>query len=172
MNYYRYSIDSIRVAICPLPEKVYLPAEKARKQCLTTLDRIRQNQSANQQLAAGRDEPLVVRMLITTGSSLKKRRAEKAVKEDRLIDPLAIRIGKFHLPHFIWLMEVSPLSCYREGKCTAEIVLDATANEQEMCLLYARVGQNLLLHDSSISVKNVPTFAGLFEQYTHNLGEQ
>jgi hypothetical protein len=166
------SLDSIRVAVCPLPEKVFLPADKAEQQLRAVLGKIRSDAEMRTRLSIGSRQPLVTRIFITNSASLRKRRLQKAVsRENRLIDPLAMRLSKFHLPHFVWVMEVSPLSLYQEGKCTAEIVLDATANQHEMCLLYARVGQNLLLHEDRIEATNVAVSHQTFEQYTHNLGE-
>lgn len=168
-----YSLDSIRVGVCPLPEKVYLPADRAEEQLLTTLKRFRANAAMEKQIRPNPAEPLVIRLFITNSTSLRKRRLQKAVSQaNTLIDPLAMRASAFHLPHFVWVMEISPLSLYRQGMCTAEIVLDATANRHEMCLLYARVGQNLLLQENSITATNAPLSHQTFEQYTHNLGER
>ena len=166
------SLDSIRVVVCPLPEKVFLPADRAEQQLHAVLTKIRSDAKMREQLSLGSTQPFVTRIFITNSTSLRKRRLHKAVSsENRLIDPLAMRLSAFHMPHFVWVMEVSPLSLYQEGKCTAEIVLDATANQQEMCLLYARVGQNLLLHEDSIKSKNMALSDQTFDQYTHNLGE-
>ena len=122
-------------------------------------------------LRNGTQEPLVTRMLITTSSAFKRRKLEKAVVGGQLVDPFAVKIAELHLPHFVWLMEIAPMSHYHGGKCTGEIVLDATANSMEESLLYARTGEILLLNNQRLTVTNNPQTLKMFTQYTHNLGE-
>jgi len=110
-------------------------------------------------------------MLITTSSAFKRRKLEKAVVGGQLVDPFAVKIAELHLPHFVWLMEIAPMSHYHGGKCTGEIVLDATANSMEESLLYARTGEILLLNNQRLTVTNNPQTLKMFTQYTHNLGE-
>jgi hypothetical protein len=37
-------------------------------------------------------------------------------------------------------MEISPLDLYKKGKCTAEIILDATAGLLDDGIIYTRIG--------------------------------
>ena len=166
-----YHIASIRVAVCPLPEKVYLPAAKARDQFVALLKSFLQNAETGPLLRDGGTEPLVTRMFITTSAALKRRKLEKAGQDGQLTDPFAVKISDLHLPHFVWVMEVAPLSHYLNGRCTGEIVLDATANAMEETLLYARAGPIFLLNNQRLSVTNPPVPMNTFTQFTHNLGE-
>lgn len=164
-----YSLESLYTAVCPLPEKVYLPSEQAREQCEVLLKQLIAAHPA--EVTAGKTSPLVTRLFVTTSAALKRRKLEKGLAAGRVSDPFAVKIADMHLPHFVWVMEVSPLELYRQGNCTAEIVLDTTANGLEECLLFARAGGKLLLNNRVL----VPTTPGLslstFAQYTHNLGE-
>jgi hypothetical protein len=167
-----YTLNSIAVAVCPLPEKVYLPAEKAAIQFKAALNRLREKPVLEKLIFAGTAGPLVTRMFIATSTSFIRRRLEKAVVNNKLVDSLAVKAATFHLPHFVWVMEIAPLEMYKAGKCTAEIVLDATANANEKFILYARVGQNLLLKGLDVNVIDGVSLENIFEQYTHNLGER
>ena len=124
--------------------------------------------------AHGRDafgsptEPLVTRLFFTTGASWKKRKLTYAAAEVSNFDQISAFIPNIHLPHFVWVMEIGPKSLYDDGKCSAEIVLDATANELENFPIYARLGATVLLDGKKVTIPNTPT---TFRQYTHNLGE-
>lgn len=164
-----YALESLYTAVCPLPEKVYLPSERARKQCEILLRGLMAAHPA--EVTAGKTSPLVTRMFVTTSAALKRRKLEKSLAAGKVTDPFAVKIADMHLPHFVWVMEVSPLELYRQGTCTTEIVLDTTANSLEECLLYARAGGKLLLNNKVIEIKNPGLHLGTFAQYTHNLGE-
>ena len=164
-------LGSIRVAVCPLPEKVYLPASKARTMFTDALKSFLGNSELALLLRDGLGEPLVTRMQIATSSSFKSRKLAKAFQGNQLTDPFAIKVSDLHLPHFVWLMEIAPRSHYLNGRCTGEIVLDATANSMEEALLYARIGPSFLLNKNRLSVSNPPVCLKTFAQYTHNLGE-
>lgn len=165
----KYSLEGLRTAVCPLPEKVYLPSEKARAQCEAMLKKLIASHSM--EVMAGKNGPLVTRMFVTTSTALKRRKLEKGLTGGKVADPFAVKIADMHLPHFVWVMEVSPLELYRHGNCTTEIVLDTTANGLEECLLYARIGAKLILNNKVIELKNPVLNLSVFAQYTHNLGE-
>jgi len=164
-----YSLESLYTAVCPLPEKVYLPSEQARGQCEAMLKKLIVAHPA--EVTAGKSGPLVTRLFVTTSAALKRRKLEKGLVAGRVADPFAVKISDMHLPHFVWVMEISPLELYRHGNCTAEIVLDTTANGLEECLLYARVGGKIILNNKVIEPKTRGLSLSMFAQYTHNLGE-
>lgn len=165
----QYSIESIFAAVCPLPEKVYLPADKARQQACTILSELRATYSDEVNL--GHDEPLVVRLFATTSSSLKRRKVANLVHDGK-IDPWSLKVSQLHFPHFVWVMEAGPLSEYRQGNCSTEIVLDATANSMETAILYARAGSIFVLTDGLLRTTKPLNTVQTFPQYTHNLGER
>ncbi|MCX6714765.1 MAG: hypothetical protein NTX72_03045 [Candidatus Uhrbacteria bacterium] len=170
MNYSKkYSIETIHSAVCPLPELVFLPAEGARRAAKSILRQLRTEFGAA--LLDGEDEPLVTRLFLTNASALQRRRREKA-GIGPTFDEAVLITTRIQLPHFVWVMEVGPMSLYKQGYCTAEIVLDSTANEREECLIYARVGSNLVWSTDGESLsKPIVNGHSRIHQYTHNLGE-
>lgn len=173
-NQYReqqFSIESIATAVCPLPEKVFLPASNAIEFMRSIHGRLLKTPHLADALRNGTNEPLVVRYMVTTSSAFKRRKLEKGLVGNRILDPFAVEISSLHLPHFIWLMEIGPGSAYLRGECTGEIVLDATANRNEEGLLYARTGPFLQLNGEELAGSKIIPSARLFPQYTHNLGE-
>jgi hypothetical protein len=62
----QYSIESLVTGICPLPEKVFLPAERARKIGLDYLNGLKD------QLTLVEQGPWVIRLFLTTNSSFKR----------------------------------------------------------------------------------------------------
>ena len=170
-NYHpQFDIDKIVTGVCPFPEKVYLPAPKARKMARRILTRLFARVPLSEFGMADRGDSLVTRLFVTTGSSWKKRKLQAAVANGAISDTINTLIAELFLPHFVWVMEVSPRSHYRQGLCTGEIVLDATANElEESALIYTRIGASLILDGKS---RMVPGHPRIFPQFTHNLGER
>ena len=164
-----YSIESLYTVVCPLPEKVYLPSEQAREQCAALLKKLEAAHPV--EVMNGKSGPLVTRLFVTTASALKRRKLEKSLTAGKVTDPFAVRIADLNLPHFVWVMEASPVELYRQGYCTTEIVLDPTASGLESCLLYARAGGKMFLNGNTIVPTNPSMKLGVFNQYTHNLGE-
>jgi hypothetical protein len=162
-----YSIDTLYTAVCPLPEKVYLPAGKARSQGLIFLNKLRA--AFPGELGAGySSEQLVTRLFVTTSTAYKRRKLHPP--EPYHPDHFAAKIVELHLPHFLWVMEISPEVLYRQGICTGEIVMDSTANTLEDCLIFMRTGLKLILNDRLFECKGASSTA-TFPQFTHNLGE-
>lgn len=172
-NYFKgfqpsYDITSIATAVCPLPEKVYLPASGARRQARALLKELLAAHARSEFSSKDEHEPLVTRLFFTTGASWKKRKLASANANTASFDQFAAFVMNIHLPHFVWVMEIAPKSLYDKGLCSAEIVLDATANELEEFPIYARVGSTMLLDGKK---KTLPLNPVTFQQYTHNLGE-
>lgn len=166
----KYGIESILAAVCPLPEKVFLPASRARRVASVLLARLR-SEVGDAGFLAGEAGPLVTRLFLTSSAALQRRRRAKAMLSNPP-DATTLIAADFHLPHFVWVMEVGPLTLYRQGRCTAEIVLDATSNTLEDGLLFARVGPQLHWRSNGASKRgDITTAPNHFEQYTHNLGE-
>lgn len=152
------SMNSMITAVCPLPEKVFLTAsivrEKARKYFLAYKNRI------------STSEPIVLRLFLTTNSSFQLRKIQTLDYSNP--DIINYSVTQMKLPHFIWVIEAGPLSLYRQGKCTSEIVMDPTANPNENANIYMRVRNTLIYEGISHIAKDNPEE---FSQYTHNLGE-
>jgi hypothetical protein len=158
----KFNIDSIHTGVCPLPEKAFLPAEKARLKAVMHYKKI-----FPEIIGLGHKPPWVVRLLLTTCVSFKKRKLKLYIDNNN--DRIAYFVTEMNLPHFIWLMELYTKDSYNNDQCIAEVVLDATAGNKEDGTLYMRVGNQLYFDDKKNTIEDVPVF---FPQYTHNLGER
>ncbi|HDL01668.1 MAG TPA: hypothetical protein ENH23_05480 [candidate division Zixibacteria bacterium] len=157
---YPYSINSIVTAVCPLPEKAFLPAEKAKEKAMKYF------RNFISELGKYSGKPWVTRFFITTNKSFKRRKLENIKAGHDKLDSFIINID---LPHFIWVMEISSLADYKNGVCVAEIVLDSTASEKDHAVLYMRIGNILYFNGKE---KNVSDASKSFPQYTDNLNKE
>jgi len=159
----KVGIKDISVITCPLPEKVFLPAqdarEKAMKHCRLFLSTLKQTGN----------EPFVHRLFVTSSSAFKRRKLAAALSGP---DPASSLVASLHLPHFLWVMEISPIDAYKNGICTAEIVLDATAGSAEDGIIYMRVGDQMHFAGKTQTIWKKVSGPNQFPQYTHNLGEK
>jgi len=161
---FRVSLSSVRTMTCPLPEKVFVPAEDARVKaegyCRKFSSNLKQTGSA----------PFVTRLFVTSGASFKKRKLAQARRGPD--GAASVPVG-LHLPHFVWVMEVSPVDLFKKGLCTCEIVLDATAGALEEGVIYVRIGNQVHFepHKATHWV-NIDDAPKQYSQYTHNLGEK
>lgn len=153
------SMKSIVAAVCPLPEKVFLPAYMAR-------DTARKYFSAYRNRICTNDESIVLRLFLTTSTSFQQRKSP-AIDKDQF-DVINYSTTHMNLPHFIWVMEAGPVSQYLQGKCTAEIVMDPTANQYDNAVIYLRLRNSLIYDGKEHVASDAPEE---FSQYTHNLGE-
>ncbi len=156
----KYSIKSMVVGVCPLPEKVFLTAKLARTKAMTYCD------SAKAEIQKTGKGPYITRLFIATATSFKKK------KLGSLNDQASAFVTKLHLPHFLWIMEVGPAEMYRKGQVTTEIVLDPTAGLFENGIIYMRVGNTVTVMSGSKTLKKSLEAPAAFPLYTHNLGEK
>lgn len=159
----KLGIKDIFTMTCPLPEKVFLPAkdarEKAMKHCQKFLSILKETGA----------EPFVCRLFVAGSSAFKRRKLASALSES---DPASSLVANLHLPHFLWVMEISPVDLYKAGTCTAEIVLDATAGSAEDGIIYMRIGDQMHVAGKSQTIWKKIDGPKQFTQYTHNLGEK
>ncbi|MEO0446216.1 MAG: hypothetical protein AAF191_09090 [Verrucomicrobiota bacterium] len=166
-------VEQIQTVVAPLPEKVYLSASTARNIAYALVEELAKDTEVGSEFLIEDGDALVVRLLFTTGRAFKSRKFMNYIKsrQDKLLQyPL-----EKHLPHFIWIMEISRKSQFfneeLNTRCFAEVVLDATSSEFEGCPIYARVGNRLAERPSDgaqwVLAKNSPSS---FAQYFHNLG--
>ena len=162
-NKYRsFSIDDLKTGVCPLPEKVFLPAESAKSWALAWM------RLGRTELEATGTGPYVTRLYLTSNSSFKGRCLQRSY-QNGTIDALSYFLAEINLPHFIWVMEVGPLDLYKQGKCTAEIVIDSTASDIEHAIIYMRFGKHIYFDGRMLESQNSSI---AYPQYTHNLGEK
>ncbi len=160
-----YTINSIVAAVCPLPEKAYMSAPIARKQASEYVKKPKVSELIKK-TGAG---PYVTRLFLTSGPAFKRRKLKSALsREGAVTDTISFNLQTLALPHFIWVMEVSPLEQYKKGFATAEFVLDATAGKKENGLIYARIGKTIFIDEKQKDEENTDS---RFRIYTHNLGE-
>ncbi|MCX5675021.1 MAG: hypothetical protein NTX87_08430 [Planctomycetota bacterium] len=173
------SIESLYAAVVPLPEKAFLTPRKARKLAYAFWGKNRGKlDQAVKEAGGAAADPLIARTFLTSSVAFKAQKRLCCLPQgDRpagwlarfQADWLARFPVDLNLPHFVWIMEVSPLSLYNQGLCVGEIVLDASANEYECEPIYARMGRMLIFGGQEKTQA-----AGLcgFPLYTHNLGER
>lgn len=155
-----YSINSIVTAVCPLPEKAFLPAEKAKQKAMKYF------RNFINELEKYCGKPWVTRFFITTNKSFKRRKLENIKAGHDKLNSFIINID---LPHFVWVMEISSLTDYKKGVCIAEIILDSTASEKDDAVLYMRIGNTLYFNGKE---KNISDASKFFPQYTDNLKKE
>src|ERR1051326_1567576 len=156
----KFSIKNIVVGTCPLPEKVFLRAEHARKKAMAVCEK------AKAEIYRTGKGPYVTRLFITTGTAFKKK------KLDTPSDQASAFVTKLHLPHFLWVMEVSPIQIYKKRLVTTEIVLDPTAGFFEEGTIYMRVGNTVKAFVEGKTMEKQLEAPVEFPLYTHNLGEK
>ncbi len=159
-----YSIENLVTAVCPLPEKVFLQADKARELFEANLKHFLHD------ITKLNSPPYIKRLFLTTNSSFKKRKIDYFKQNDQ--DSLLFHISTIRLPHFIWILEISPFEKYIESLCYAEFVIDPTASSYENPLIYARIGDTLYFSMGKEKKKQFASNPKFFPQYTHNLGER
>lgn len=165
---FRFSMDDIHTAVCPLPEKVFVTAEVARmllRKHLTDRELWPEIQKTGQ-------SPWVTRLFLATCHSFKKGKFRAAGQNLGIAGNLDYVTTLTLMPHFIWVMEIGPRERYRQRECTAEIVLDATAGKNDYSLvLYARVGNKLFFPQADRPFE-CQGASSVFKIYRHNLGEE
>ena len=168
------SIDSIYGAVVPLPEKAYMPPDRARKLSYVYFSMPDVQfvlAKVQKELGIKPDDPMIARSFLTSSIAFKARKRLHLIGGSKQTpDKLAGLPVGLNLPHFIWVMELRPLSCYNDGQCLAEVVLDASANADECEYIYLRVGRTVLRGDKLAEPD--PGALLKYPQYTHNLGER
>jgi hypothetical protein len=167
------SISSIFGVVVPLPEKAFLPPSKARRLSYMFLQRPALQSALDRTLADLRIpdcEPLIARLFLTSSGQFKKRKGMCVRGEvGPEADELAKVVVDTNLPHFVWVMEVSPLRYHNDRHCIGEVVLDASASEDEAEYVCLRMGRTVI---RSGTCKESSTGLLSYPQYTHNLGER
>lgn len=122
-----YACDDIDSMVVPLPDKVFLTAEKAEILVTDLVDSLGppiqpNGNSWSSCNAENPDAEKYVRRLYCTSS--------RNYKEFRLnnCDVISAKLLEQPLPHFLWITEFTPLSLWnKEKSVVAEVALDATA---------------------------------------------
>lgn len=168
------SKQTIYSAVVPLPEKAFMEADGAReiggkffgrkhfKDMLTEVIK-RTDGDTN--------DPIIARLLLTSSNSFKHRKRGSFLRrlDDQAADTLAELPLMLSMPHFIWLMEISPLRLYNKGFVVGELVLDASAGPGDYAILYGRIGNHIAIGNREQVDANAPE---CFRLYSHNLGER
>ncbi len=157
----RFFIQDVNAAVCPLPEKVFLTAARARNICARALNLKRE------EIERLGEAPFVTRLFFTSSAAFKKRKIDTLSGKAQL-EGAPLFVAQLHLPHFIWVLEVAPFVDYRNGTCCGEFVLDATAGSLDNALIYSLVGRELEYANRRITFASSPE---RYSQFTHNLGE-
>lgn len=139
----KYNLKDIDSFIVPLPEKVFLTADKF----LACIDKL----LVHDKYGIENAKNLVFRVFLTTCKSFKKKLFDRNLENTDF--------GKIYrnipLPHFIWICEISTKELINEQKVIGEIIWDATRNEHETNFGIAVHHRNQLYIDTgSIFNKN------------------
>jgi hypothetical protein len=166
------SKQTIYSAVIPLPEKAFLEPASARAIATSFFDKVRPwVREAVEHSGQDVGEPLVTRLFLTTSNAFKRRKKlcfeGEPGKPGDVASQLPLRLD---LPHFVWIMEISPLPLYKSGSAIGEVALDASASSTERGFIYGRVGQQVVFDGTKL--KKLDSAAYSFKQYTHNLGER
>ncbi len=168
------SVENIKTAVIPLPEKVYLPPQDARKFCYAWYDENNITALLKELKVVSKPdkEKVICRLFLTSAKSFKKRKRDLSINIETGIEKDVVSLVfpvDISLPHFIWVMEISIISEYLRGKCLGEVILDASSNKHAIKMVYARLGKEVYYQNKNISFSNNDIF---YSQYTHNLGER
>jgi len=162
-----YRIEDIYSAVCPLPEKVYLESADVKDFCVSIFRKYMSDLVDE----IGPSNLWVTRLFLTTCTAFKRKKYENGSDEQgQPFDDLSFVSSVFHLPHFIWVMELGRKEDYENGHCCAELVIDSTASPGENYLIYRRFGSKLVVVEEEFEYKS-KLGCKLFKQYRHNLGD-
>ncbi len=137
----KYKYDSI---IVPLHRRVYIDAARAKEifrdlflENKLFVEELQKEYSDDEWITT-KDNPLLWRMFLTTSSNFKefksKTSSNKVMRNTYINSPY---------PHFIWVLELGTIGCYREKQARVEVILDATssihsANRGILSIRYSR----------------------------------
>ena len=128
-----YSLSAIKNSfdslIVPLHRRVYIDAARA-KEIFTELflenklfiNELKKVYSDDDWITT-KKKPLLWRMFLTTSSNFKEFKCSSSGNE--LMRSTYINSP---YPHFIWILELGTIDCYKEGKARVEVILDATSS--------------------------------------------
>jgi hypothetical protein len=161
-------VGDLKHFVVPLPEKVYLTANRARSLFMRTLKGPVSSKFDQLLNPAREGDGLVVRQFITTGSAIRREAMQRYTDKKSL---LFCRIVEQPMPHFVWVMELATLEGYKNHQCLGEIVIDATASlSARDWLLYMRVGDHACFSGDFTRVFSSKSETTLCKQFSHNLG--
>ncbi len=122
----RFDWSQIQEFIVPLPEKVFLTADHARKVIETLLLHPETGIATHSPDLANRN--LVLRLFLTSSRSFKHCLRARGMGSDLV----ATVYRNLPMPHFIWVCEIADHDEYsRERKIRGEVLWDATRNAHE-----------------------------------------
>ncbi|MBF0271324.1 MAG: hypothetical protein HQL98_04480 [Magnetococcales bacterium] len=167
----KYAMDAINGFLVPLPEKIFLSAERVdgyMNQIFTNLDL----NWFGLDLSFLKGRTRIVRYFIATSYSYKSFlcRMRASIKA-RMVNPVFL----MDMPKYIWIVEVSDAQSYGKQECLLRFVLDATASDKHAYPFF-------MVHDRSEVVvfdRSQPKIVTLrikldgepftMPMYTHNL---
>lgn len=169
----QHSMSDIQDFVVPLPEKVFLTAENARKLITTILnDKIFGYAKHSNKLL--KEKSIILRLFLTTGKSLKKEIHNRKQMGHKKVSK-AYR--ELPLPHFIWVCELSLPDLYPEN-VLGEVIWDATRNPYEPNGFLAVHYPEKLIVDWGSALNHAPSFREFeldnsteYPIFEHNLKE-
>jgi hypothetical protein len=146
----KYAWKDIEEFIVPLPEKVFLTADRVQKLIVTLLQGPEAGIGTHSPVLKGKK--LMLRLFLTTSHSFKRNLHPRGMGA-----PVVARTYRhLPMPHFIWVCELADFDEYRrEKKVLGEIIWDATRNAHETDGWIAAHYPEVLFYDAG-SALNLP----------------
>ena len=113
-------------------------------------------------------EKQIFRIFFTSSNAYKKEKYELRVTDNDILNEV---ICTLHLPHYIWVCELSTPNLYKNKEVYAEFIFDATNKEKSSSLLFFRMENYLHLSSKDGNHKEVPGILKSWKNFQHNLGK-
>lgn len=160
----KFQSGSIKNLIVPLYSKIYL--DERRAQALFT-EILSHSEFGLVKNFPSPPEKMTRRVFLTSSRSFKKFVFENPSYSDvnkRIILSL-------NLPKFIWICELSSFGNYQKGKIDAQIILDATGNQNLSSLVLAQYPETTfkMIQASEKGLENITVNFSLVDIYRNNL---
>jgi hypothetical protein len=120
----RFLVKNIDSFVVPLPEKVCLSAHDAERMVLALLGDTALGTKTRSPFLA--NSQLVIRLHLRTSQAYKTH-----CRRQGLPHQLELLYTQLPMPRHVWIAEISTTALYPEGNVLGEIVLDATASDQD-----------------------------------------
>lgn len=163
--HYKYAIKDIKTMVIPLPEKVFLTADKI----ITLVDKYLNSKSFLPALKAKVQGPFLKRIFVATSISYKRGlhahfRSTGSKASAKLLTQ--------KLPHFLWVVEVMNHGAYGRKMANAVFLLDPTAEPTksiDKVILFRDLAGSYTLPDSSGTPRLAQDTVQEMPMFIHNL---
>lgn len=164
-NGYKYSKTSIKTIVVPLPEKVFLTANKI----ITYVDRMQSSKKFEARMRDIAGGPFLRRIFIATSISYKRELQKFYVKTG---SEAAGTVLAMKLPHYVWVVEIMNQASYGALEADAVFLLDPTAEPTkslDKVILFRNLAGSYSLPDSTGKPRVAHDPVQKMPMFIHNL---